>query len=79
VLHESRDFASVEDRHAELGDPPGEDALDVFLPEREPVVVPGGKVADVEAGGGEAGDLRGLSRNEEPVRDAPLVQDFDGA
>jgi hypothetical protein len=79
VLHESGDFAAVEDRHPELCDPAGEDALDVVLPQREPVVVPGREVADVQASEGEAGDLRGLSRREEALRDAPLVEYYDGA
>ena len=79
MLHESRDFAAVEDWHLELGDPVGEDALDVLLPQREPVVVAGREVADVQAGDGEARDLRGLSRREESVRDAALVEYFDGA
>ena len=79
VLHESGDLAAIEDRHLQLGDPAGEDALDVLLPQREPVVVAGREVADVQAGDGEAGDLRGLTRREEPVGDAALVEDFDGA
>ena len=49
---------AVEDGHAELGDPAGQDALDVLLPQREPVVVAGREVADVQAGAGEPRDLR---------------------
>src|SRR6478735_4597620 len=41
VLHETLHFAAVENGHLELGDPAGEDALDVLLPQREPVVVAG--------------------------------------
>ncbi len=48
VLREARDLASAIDRHRQLADPVGQDALDVVLPQPEPVVVPGGKVADVE-------------------------------
>ena len=48
VLREAGHFTSAIDRHRQLADPAGEDALDVALPEREPVVVPGGKVADVQ-------------------------------
>jgi hypothetical protein len=57
----------------------GEDALDVLLPQRKPVVVAGREVADVQTGDGEARDLRGLSRREESVRDAALVEYFNGA
>ena len=60
VLREAGHFASAVERHRQLADPAGEDALDVLLPEREPVVVPGGKVADVQAGGAEPRDLSHL-------------------
>ena len=48
VLRETRHLTSAIDRHRQLADPAGQDALDVVLPQREPVVVPGGKVADVQ-------------------------------
>jgi len=38
----------------------GQDALDVVLPQPEPVGVPGGEVADVQRGPGECRDLRHL-------------------
>ena len=41
---------AVVDRHRQLADPAGQDALDVVLPQPEPVGVPGGKVADVQSG-----------------------------
>ena len=41
------------DRHRQLADPAGQYALDVVLPQREPVGVPGGKVADVQRNLGE--------------------------
>ena len=50
VLRETRHLTSAIDRHRQLADPAGQDALDVVLPQREPVVVPRGKVADVQAG-----------------------------
>ena len=50
-----------------------------FCRSAEPVVVAGREVADVQAGDGEARDLRGLSRREESIRDAALVEYFDGA
>jgi hypothetical protein len=67
------------DRHRELADPAGQDALDVVLPQPEPVGVPGGKVADVQTDAGEPRDLRNLSFREEPISDSALIEDFDGA
>ena len=61
VLRETRHFTSAIDRHRQLADPAGQDALDVVLPQPEPVVVPGGKVADVQRDSGEA------ARPEPPV------------
>ena len=60
VLREARHLTSAIDRHRQLADPAGQDALDVVLPQPEPVVVPGGKVADVQPDPGEARDLRHL-------------------
>src|SRR5829696_5104071 len=48
VLHETRHLTSAIDRHPQLADPAGQRALDVVLPQPEPVVVPSGKVADVQ-------------------------------
>src|SRR5438093_8494298 len=48
VLRDTRHFTSAIDRHRQLADPAGQCALDVVLPQPEPVVVPGGKVADVQ-------------------------------
>ncbi len=41
VLRESRHFTFAIDRHLELVDPAGQDALDVVLPEPERVGMPG--------------------------------------
>ena len=49
------------------------------LPQREPVVVAGGEVADVQWDAGEALDLPGLSLREEPADDAALIEHLDGA
>ena len=57
VLREARHLTSAIDRHRQLADPVGQDALDVVLPQREPVVVARGEVADVERDHGEARDL----------------------
>src|SRR6266542_1903354 len=54
VLREARHLTSAIDRHRQFADPAGQDALDVVLPQPEPVVVPGGKVADVQSGAGES-------------------------
>ena len=40
VLREAGHLASAIDRHRQLADPVGEDALDALLPQREHVVVP---------------------------------------
>jgi len=55
VLRDTRHLASAIDRHPQLADPAGQCALDVVLPQPEPVVVPGGKVADGQGDPGEIG------------------------
>ena len=67
------------DRHRQLVDPAGQDALDVVLPQPEPVGVAGGKVADVQPDAAEPRDLSHLSLREEPIGDSALVEDLDGA
>ena len=79
VLRETRHLTSAIDRHRQLVDPAGQDALDVVLPEPEPVGMPGGKVADVQRDPGERRDLRHLSLREEPIGDSALIEDLDGA
>jgi hypothetical protein len=79
VLCEPGHVAAAMDRHRELIDPAGQDALDVLLPQPEPVVVPGRKVADVQCGPGEPRDLGFLSLREEPIGDSALIEDLDGA
>ena len=79
VLGESRHLASAIDRHRQLADPVGQYALDVVLPQREPVGVPGGKVADVQTNLGEPRDLRHLPLRKEPISDSALIEDLDGA
>ena len=79
VLRKARHLASAIDRHRQLVDPGGEDALDVVLPEREPVVVARRKVADVERDHREARDLHDLPLREEALRDATLIEHLDRA
>ena len=51
----------------------------MLLPEREPVVVPGRKVADVQAGCGEPRDLGYLPLRKEPIGDSALIENLEGA
>ena len=67
------------DRHVKLVDPAGQDALEVFLQQRQPVGVPGGKAADVQASAGEPRDLRHLPLRQEPIGDTTLVEHLDRA
>ena len=78
VLRETRHFTSAIDRHRQLADPLGQDALDMVLPQPEHVVVPSGKVADVQRDV-EVHDLMHLSLREEPIGDSALIEDLDGA
>ena len=69
VLGETGDLGAVVDRHLQLADPAGEDALDVLLPQPEPVGMAGREVADVQADHAEPGDLGHLPLREEPIGD----------
>jgi hypothetical protein len=51
----------------------------VVLPERQPVVVARGEVADVEIDQREAGNLTDLPLRKEAIGDAPLIEGLDGA
>src|SRR5207248_10477200 len=77
VLRETRHLMSAIDRHRQFADPAGEDALDLVLPQPEPVIVPGGKIADVQPDPGEPRDLSHLSLREEPIGDSALIEHFD--
>ena len=79
VLRETRHLKAAVDRHRQLADPAGQDALDVVLPEPERVGMPGGKVADVQRDPGELPDLGHLSLREEPIGDSALIENLDGA
>ena len=79
VLRETCHLTAAMDGHRQLADPAGEDAFDVVLPKREPVVVPSGKVADVQTDPAERGDLGHLSLREELIGDSALIEDLDGA
>jgi hypothetical protein len=79
VLRETGHFTSAIDRHRQLADPLGQDALDVVLPQREPVVVASRKVADVERDHREGPDLSDLPLREEAIRDSMLIEHLDRA
>ncbi len=79
VLGKPRHLTSAVDRYPQLVDPAGEYALDVFLPQGEPVIVTGGKVADVQLDVGEPRHLRLLPLGQEPIRNAALIQNLDCA
>ena len=79
VLRKPRHLPSAIDRHRQLADPTGQDALDLGLPQGEPVVVPRGKVADVQRDPSEARDLRHLPLRQEAISEATLIELLDGA
>ena len=79
VLRETYHLTYPMDRHLQLADPVGQNALDMVLPQPEPVIVPGGKVADVQRDCVEAHDLGHLSLRQEPIGDSALIKDLDGA
>src|SRR5262249_29178180 len=79
VLRYSRHVPSAMDRHREFADPAGQYALDVLLPQGEPVIVPGGEVADVQPYPAKPRDLGRLPLRQEPISDSTLVEDLDAA
>ena len=78
ILLETRNLTPATDRDVEFINPAREDALDVTLPKREPVIVPGGKITDVQGNACEPRDLGKLSLREEPIGDSTLVENLDG-
>jgi hypothetical protein len=79
VLRDTGHLDAAMDRYRQFCDPAGQDTLDVILPQPEPVIVPCGKVADVQSDAGERRHLRHLSLREEPIGDAPLIEHLDRA
>ena len=79
VLREPCHLAPAIDRHRQLVDPAGQDALDVILPQPESIRVPRGKVADVQPDRGEARDLGHLPLRKKSLGDAALIEHFDRA
>src|SRR6185437_8182644 len=78
VLRETCHFTSAIYRHRQFVDPAGEYALDMLLHQRESVIVPGGKIADVQMGPCERSDLGHAPLRKETISDAALVEDLDG-
>ena len=50
-----------------------------FLPQPETVGVAGGKAAEIEMDPGKPGGLRLLPLGEEPIGNAALIEDLEGA
>ena len=79
VLREARHLAAAVEGDGQLVDPAGQDALDVVLPQPEPVGVAGGEAGEVEPGAAERGDLGHLPLRQEPLGDPALVEHLDRA
>src|SRR6202022_4817849 len=79
VLRETGHVAFAQDGNAQLVKPSGQDALEVALQQRHPIVVAGGEVADVHPDPSERLHLHRLPLGEEAIYDTALVQDLDGA
>ena len=79
VLRETDHLASAIDRYGQLFDPAGQDAFDMLLPESEPVVVPGRKIADVQRDVGESAYLLRLALREKTIGDPALIENLDRA
>jgi hypothetical protein len=77
VLTDAHHLDLTQHGHAELGHPGRQDRFESALQQCQPVRVAAREVADVERDAGERGDLHRLSRLEEPVGDAPLVEHLD--
>ena len=74
VLREAGHLASVRDAHRQLGDPGGQEPLDVVLPEPERVRMTRREVAHVQHGRAERRDLSRLTLGEESTSDPTLTR-----
>ena len=79
VLREADHLALAQRGDAELGDPAGQDDLELLLPQGEEVVVAGREVADVERRPRVADERMRPARRKKPVDDAALVEDLERA
>ena len=78
ILREARHLAAAIDRYRQLGQPIGENALDMILPEPQHVIVAGRQVRDLERNVKVHGFVQ-LSLGQEAVGDSALVQDLASA
>ncbi len=78
-MRETGHLAFAQDGNAQLVEPAGQDALEVALQQRHPIVVAGGEVADVHRDPSERLHLHRLPLCEEAIDDTALVQHLDGA
>jgi hypothetical protein len=65
--------------HGQLGDPGGDDPLDVVLEDPERVRMTRREVAHVQHGRTERRDLSHLTLREEPIGNSALIQHLDRA
>jgi hypothetical protein len=79
VLGEARHLTSVVDVHRQLGDPGGQDPLDLALPDPERVWVTRREVAHLQCSPAERRDLNHLTLGQEPIRDPALIEHLDRA
>ncbi len=79
VLREAGHLELAVNRHPQLGHPTGQDPLDLALPQRQHVVVPGREVTDVQAAAGETHHLGLLSLRHKPIGDPALIENLDRA
>ena len=79
VLGETRHDTSVTDLYRELGDPVGHDPLQLVLPDPERIRMTRREVAHVQHRRADHRGLRHLTRREEPISDAALIEHFYGA
>ena len=79
VLREPRHLDSVVDRHQQLGDPAGHDALDLVLKDPEEIRMTRREVAHVQHGRAERHRLVRLTLREEPIGDPSLIEHLDRA
>src|SRR5262245_41766686 len=79
VLNKTRRFIAAIDGDRQLAYTARQYALDVVLPQSEPIIVPGGKIANVQnGGGGEGANLSYLPLREEPISNSALIENLDG-
>src|ERR1700735_1198011 len=78
LLRKAGYVTSAIDPYGQLIDPAGQEAFEVLLPEGEPVVVPSGKIADVQRHVGKSRDLHRLATREEAIDDPALIENLDG-